>query len=202
MHGDPVPRTGENLDDPAEVHLAGGVVGLDPAQGRGEQRPAEAPNPGGHLVDGGLVADDVAMVDDPGDRVVAAAAHHPHAAPGIVDVGGEQRGRGVVGPVGGDQRGEVLAPQQRHVGVDDEHAVVVAPEGQIVVVEGAQAGERGIAGTAPHGLLDELGARLGVLQLLGDAVAALAHHHDHAVHVDPLHRVEHEPDHRSPAQAV
>ena len=102
----------------------------------------------------------------------------------------------------GDQLGHRLGPQQRGVaGEDDDVAVVVLV---VVVGEAGEADGDGVARAPLVLLLDELEAQPGAVlgELLGDALGAVADHHDGPLELRRGQGVEDVQDHGPPAEQV
>ena len=204
-HGaDPVAGLGEHGHDVGEVVLALGVVGGDPAQGRRQQRSAEAVDRRvdlGHLE---LVGRGVALLDDAAHPTVL-VAHHPAVARGVVEHGRQHRARRARGPVLVDQRADGGRPQQRRVARQHEHVdavvVIVVVEG---VAEGGEGDRHGVAGAALDRLLDELQRQVAgrVGELLGDPVGPVADDHDGPVDREVAEAVEDVEHHGLAAQDV
>ena len=101
----------------------------------------------------------------------------------------------------GHQLRDRAGPQERRVAGQDEHVHVVV---EVVVVEGGEADGEGVARAALHVLLDELEAQAGAVlgELLGDALGAVAHHHDRPVDLRRREGVEDVQHHGATAEQV
>ena len=142
------------------------------------------------------------MLDDAGDALVLAHPHDAAVAGGVVEPGGEDRAGGAGVAVLGHERGDGAGTQQRRVAGEHEHVDVVVDV--VVVGQAGEADGDGVAGAALHVLLHELEAQPGAVlgELLGDALGAVAHHHDGPVDLRRRQRVEHVQHHRPPAEQV
>ena len=137
----------------------------------------------------------------PGDPAVAPAQDAPVAAR-VLDTR-RQHGGGVAGAlVGVHEGGDAGRLQQGVVAGEDHDGGGVV---DVVVGEGGQADDDGVAGATLDRLLDEQdveGVGALVLHLLGDALGAVAGHHDGAHDLQVGEGLEDVHDHRPPAQQV
>ena len=187
------PAGGEQgRQDVGQVELALGVVLLEAAQ-RCEQRGAvEHVQAGVDLADrelglgrvtGGLRLDDAL-------DVAVGAAEHAAVAARVLELHRGQRRRGPGLLVGGDDRGDRLARDQRHVAVQHDHGACR--------IDQAGRGRDGVAGPARSLLDRDLDA---VGQVLGEQPLRIVDD-DHPLRAG-LARGEQRPqDHRSPADRV
>ena len=192
-------RAPQHLDHIGEVVLALRVLGAHASQRRREERAPEAVDRRVHLADRELVRIAVGLLDD-ALNAAARVAHDAPVAGGVVELGGEQRGRGVGETVLGREDRERFGAQQGDVGAKHDHVVVVDGVG-----ERGECDARGVAGAARDALLDELHRDVGdelVLQRLGDGLGLVADDHDDALERQLDQRVDDVQQHRPSAQRV
>ena len=197
---DEVPGGAQHADHVGQVVLALPVLGLEPPQRRREEPATEAVDRRVHLGDGELGVVGVGLLDDAIDDAVGVADDAP-VPRGVVELGGEDRRRGVGEAVLGGQRGEGVGSQQRRVAGEDEDVVF----GVEIEAGAGEADAGGVPGPEALVLLDELEGDLGgelLLDGLADPFGAVADDDD-----DPGERELDEPvedveDHRAAAQRV
>lgn len=169
---DPVPRLTQDRQHIGEVLLALAVVRTHLAERVREQLPVEREHPGVDLPDRALLLCGVLVLDDLGDRTGRRVADDPSVPGGVGDLGAEH-GDGVgVGGVGGGERGERLAGQQRGVAADHDDGALDGPA-QLVEPDAHR-----VPGALLLGLVG--GAHLGVRggEVGGDLLARVADDHD------------------------
>ena len=169
---DDVAGGAQHPDDVGEVVLALRVLGVEAPQGGGQQAAPEAVDRRVDLGDLELGVVGVGLLHDAVDAA-AGVAHDAPVSGRVVELGGEDGGRGVGQAVLGGELGERLGPQQRGVAGEDED-VVFAVEVEAGPGE-ADAGR--VAGAALEALLDELDRDLGgelLLDRLGHRLGAVA----------------------------
>ena len=114
--------------DVREVQLALRVVRAELGKKREENLRADRVQPRVDLGDGALAGGRVTLLDDAGDlplRITKDSA----IALRLLKEHGHQRDVGILAPMGGEQRLERLATDERHVAVEDQHVAAEADEG-------------------------------------------------------------------------
>ena len=111
-----VPVGADDRDHVGQVELLLGVVGPQPAQRRAQRRDVERVHTGVDLADGQLRRAGVGLLDDAGHLTVL-RADDAAVAGRIGQRRGEHGRRGGLGAVRGDQAGQRVGVQQRHIAV-------------------------------------------------------------------------------------
>ncbi len=187
-------------DGIGQVVLALRVVRGKPAQRRSQDRASENVDGRVDFLHRHLVLASVGLLDYPGHAVVL-VPDHATVTTRVIELGG-QHGRRRLGPaVGSDQRRQRGRPQKRSVARQDHNVTVV----DVVVREGRQRHENGIARAPLHPLLNEVEVQAGRWLLpygFGDAGRPVADYDN-----GPLERkfgqcIQHVQDHGPTAQTM
>ncbi len=184
-----------------EVVLALGIVGRQTPERGTEQVAPEAVDRRADLVDEKFVGRGIALFDHSRHALIA-SAKNASVARGILELGGEQCGRGTRREMLFHEGGDSGRTQQRSVARQHDHGVGVV--GILVGPRGETHADR-VTGAALHRLLHEVDGLVGpplFLDLLGDPLRGMTNHHHRALNIHVAQRIEHVEQHRAAAQQV
>ena len=193
--GDRLPGSPHEADDIGEVLLLLHVVGAHEGERVAQGRNAEHIGARVDLGEGALGVGGIFLLDDAVEGS-GRVAHHAAVARGVGEHGAEHgRDRGVI-PVLGDESGQCVGVEQRHVARDDEH----------VACEVCRKGIQRHFGGPPRArnlvLIDDRAVAVALEHGRRDAVALVPHDGHEVGRIESARGGEHVADERDARQAV